>query len=104
MAECSYLLTVMDDLVPPCWLCHRPLGRRIEVHHPIPKSRGGREAVTLHPICHRTIHATFTNAELARVGDNGDALRADPRITGFLVWIDGKPADFHAPTRRKGRA
>ncbi|RZK00896.1 MAG: HNH endonuclease [Novosphingobium sp.] len=80
-----------------CWLCLRPLGRRIEWHHPIPKSRGGREVVPLHPICHRTIHATFPNAELAKAG-NIEALRANPAIARFLAWIAGKPVDFHART------
>uniref|UniRef100_UPI001952D452 HNH endonuclease n=1 Tax=Klebsiella variicola TaxID=244366 RepID=UPI001952D452 len=40
-----------------CALCARPLGRRSEWHHVLPKSEGGRETVPLHPICHRTIHA-----------------------------------------------
>jgi hypothetical protein len=43
-----------------CWLCRRPLGRWVERHHPVPRSRGGRETVPLHPICHRAIHANFT--------------------------------------------
>ena len=49
-----------------CWLCERPLGERVEWHHPVPKSRGGRMTVAVHPICHRTIHATLSNAQLAR--------------------------------------
>ena len=49
-----------------CWLCTRPLGERVEWHHPIPKSRGGREKVAIHPICHRTLHARFSNGELQR--------------------------------------
>jgi hypothetical protein len=53
---------------PVCWLCGRPLGRKREWHHPVPKSRGGRDVVPLHPICHRTIHACFDNARLARIG------------------------------------
>lgn len=84
-----------------CWLCGRELGRKLEWHHPVPKSRGGRDTVALHPICHRTLHATFTNAELARIGDDREALAAKPEIARFLKWIAGKPADFHAPTARR---
>lgn len=84
-----------------CWLCARPLGRRVEWHHPVPRSKGGRETVPLHPICHRTIHRHLTNAELARIGSGVDALRKHPEIAKFLKWIAGKPSDFHAPTRRK---
>ena len=84
-----------------CWLCHRPLGRRVEWHHPVPKSRGGRLTVPLHPICHRTIHATFTNAELAREGATREGLLAREEIARLVRWVAGKPPDFHAPTRRK---
>jgi hypothetical protein len=34
----------------------------------VPKAKRGRETVPVHPICHRAIHANFTNAELARSG------------------------------------
>lgn len=82
-----------------CWLCHRRLGRRIERHHPRPKSRGGRETVPVHPICHRTIHAHFSNADLARLPAEPSALAAHPAMARFLNWIADKPPDFHAPTR-----
>jgi len=84
-----------------CWLCLRQLGHRIEWHHPVPRSRGGREVVALHPICHRTVHASFTNAELARSLGDADTVRGHPAITRFLAWIADKPPDFHAPTRRR---
>ena len=84
-----------------CWLCSRPLGRRIEWHHPVPKSRGGRDKVAIHPICHRTLHARFTNAELQRFGADRTALRSDPEIVRFLDWVGGKDPDFHAPTHRR---
>ena len=35
----------MEATQSPCWLCHRLLGQRMEWHHPVPKSRGGRETV-----------------------------------------------------------
>lgn len=84
-----------------CWLCERPLGRRVEWHHPVPKSRGGRETVPLHPICHRMIHARFGNADLARIGTDAAVLRADAEVGKFVRWLANKPPDFHAPTRRK---
>ena len=83
-----------------CWLCSRPLGSVTEYHHPVPKSRGGRETVAIHPICHRTLHRTFSNAELGVFGDSVAAIRADLRIGRFLAWIADKDPDFHAPTHR----
>ncbi|WP_199792390.1 HNH endonuclease [Allosphingosinicella vermicomposti] len=86
-----------------CFLCGRPLGKRIEWHHPVPKSRGGRETRPIHPICHRTVHATFDNKALERRYADPDALRAQPDIAAFLTWIADKNPDFHAPTRKRKR-
>jgi hypothetical protein len=84
-----------------CWLCGRDLGSVVENHHPVPKSRGGRETVPIHPICHRTLHRAFSNAELGIFGESAAAIRADPRIGRFLAWIRNKEPDFHAPTHRR---
>lgn len=86
-----------------CWLCHRALGQRIEWHHPVPKSRGGRATVPLHPICHRKLHVRFTNPQLARIGEDRDKLAADEEVALFLAWVADKAPDFHAPTRRPRR-
>ena len=83
-----------------CALCGRALGAKVEAHHVVPKSEGGRETEPVHPICHRAIHAALTNAELARLGTL-DAVRADPGVARFLAWVADKPPDFHAPTRRR---
>ena len=53
----------------------------------------------VHPICHKTIHVTFTNAELARIGDDVGAIRSHEAIAKFVAWIANKPPDFHAKTR-----
>ena len=82
-----------------CWLCKRPLGIRVEHHHPVPKSRGGRQTVPVHPICHRALHKSFSNKQLQQM--NLEELRRTPEIACFLSWVAGKPADFHAPTHRR---
>ena len=90
-----------EDAAESCFLCGRPLGSRIEWHHPVPKSRGGRGTVPVHPICHRTIHRTLTNKELERSYATPEALRAHPELARFIAWVAGKDPDFHAPTRRR---
>lgn len=87
--------------VVACALCGRSLGRRVEWHHVVPKSEGGTLTAPVHPICHRVIHATASNAELARLYPTLEVLRAHPDIARFLAWIADKPPDFHAPTRVK---
>lgn len=91
----------MTDDPADCALCGRPLGRSVEWHHVVPKSRGGRETLPLHPICHRAIHANVSNKELARLYSTLEALRAREDIAAFLKWIADKPPDFHAPTHRR---
>lgn len=84
-----------------CWLCERPLGAKVQLHHLVPKAKGGRQTVPLHPIWHRAIHANFSNAELARKGGDRKHLLASEPIARFVEWVKGKPPDFHAPTRSR---
>jgi 5-methylcytosine-specific restriction endonuclease McrA len=93
-------LAARDTAPAACALCARPLGQRTEWHHLVPKSEGGRDTVPVHPICHRTIHAAVSNADLARAYADPDALRGREDIARFLAWIADKPPDFHAPVRR----
>ncbi len=91
----------MAEEAGACFLCGRPLGTRVEWHHPVPKSRGGKETVPVHPICHRAIHAALTNKELERGFASADALRSHPELARFVEWVSGKDPNFHAPTRRR---
>ena len=89
--------------VAPCWLCGRVLGKTIVWHHPVPKSRGGRDVVPMHPICQQTLMANFTNSELQRHGMNVDELLADPTVRKFVDWVAKKDPDFTATTTKKQR-
>ena len=65
-------------------------------HHLIPKLKGGKigETVLLHHICHKEIHASLTEAELARDYHSIDALRQHPRIAKFINWIKETASQF----------
>ncbi|MEH6702271.1 hypothetical protein [Parasphingorhabdus sp.] len=89
--------------VVPCWLCSRPTGKTIVWHHPVPKSRGGREVVPMHPICQQTIITYFTNSELQRHAMDVDALLADPVVRKFVNWVAKKDPDFNATIAKKQR-
>ena len=89
--------------VVSCWLCSRPTGKTIIWHHPIPKSRGGRETVPMHPICQQTLIANFTNSELQRHGLDVEALLAAPVVRKFVDWVANKDPDFTAPLAKKQR-
>ncbi len=91
------------ELVPPCWLCGRPTGKTIVWHHPVPKSRGGRDVVPMHGICQNTLTANFTNSELQRYGLDVDLLLAHPNVRKFVDWVAKKDPDFTASTAKKQR-
>jgi hypothetical protein len=86
-----------------CWLCGRPMGKTTIWHHPVPKSRGGRDVVPMHPICQQTLIANFTNAELQRHGMELEGLLANPTVRKFVDWVAKKDPDFTATTAKKQR-
>jgi hypothetical protein len=87
-----------------CPLCERkiPPAQR-DAHHLIPKSKGGRHTEYLHRICHRQIHALFTETELARQFNSVEALLAHPDMASFVAWVKAKPDDFMERTRKSQR-
>ncbi|MEL6617233.1 MAG: HNH endonuclease [Pseudomonadota bacterium] len=94
---------------PICPLCDRPIPPDApqSLHHLIPKLKGGKggPTVLLHHICHREIHATLTEAELARSYNTTQALRAHPRLAKFFAWVGKRPPGFHSkvPGARRKR-
>jgi hypothetical protein len=87
----------------PCWLCARPLGSSTVWHHPVPKSRGGRDVVPMHPICQQTLVANFSNSELQRFGTDIESLLIYPNIRKFVDWVAKKDPDFTAGNTKKQR-
>lgn len=96
----------VEDLQPavaPCWLCGRPMGKTIVWHHPVPKSRGGRDVVPMHSICQQTLTANFTNSELQRHATDVEAILANPSMRKFVDWVVKKDPDFSASPSKKQR-
>lgn len=93
-----------------CPLCRRPLDGKVTHHHLYPQKYGrkkGRKArakefpvVSLHRICHRMIHALFSEKYLAEHLNTIETLRAHPEMQSFLAFIAEKPPSFDARVRR----
>lgn len=94
---------------PNCPLCDRPIppGVPQSVHHLVPKLKGGSggPTVLLHHICHREIHATLTEAELARNYNTVADLRRHPHLAKFFKWVAKRPPAFSSkvPGKRRKR-
>lgn len=94
---------------PICPLCGRPIPGDVKQsqHHLIPKLKGGKGGATvlLHDICHREIHATLTETELARDFNTISALRGHPRLAKFIAWVQKRPPGFRSkvPGKRRKR-
>ena len=87
-----------------CGLCNRPipLDAPQSVHHLIPKSKGGKNGptVTLHHICHKEIHITLSEAELARTYNNIEVLKTHPRLA--KIYLMGKKKDHQNFCQNRG--
>jgi 5-methylcytosine-specific restriction endonuclease McrA len=83
-----------------CPLCGRELGTaNIDRHHLVPKSLKGKEQFPIHKICHRKIHAVFTERELLRHYHTWEALQGHEAIRAFIDWAANKAPDFYTRTR-----
>lgn len=84
---------------PRCALCGRETPVLTE-HHLIPRSQGRRRGVPIHelptaalcPACHKFLHRTFTNAELAGEYASLGALLENADVQRFLNWLHKQPA------------
>ncbi len=74
-------------------------GSSLDQHHPMPRSHGGRETVTMHKICHRAIHAMLSEHELAEAFSELEALKKHPTLAQFIAWVKKRPPEYYDRTR-----
>lgn len=87
-----------------CPICEREIpSAQMDAHHLIPRSKGGRETQYLHRICHRQIHALFTETELAKRLNSADAIRQHPQMHRFIEWVKNKPDGFYERVAKSSR-
>jgi len=87
-----------------CPICNRPIPEsQKDAHHLVPKSKGGKTTEYLHRICHRQIHALFTETELAMKLNTAADLQEHPEMQKFIHWVKSKPNHFYEKTRKSAR-
>lgn len=79
-----------------CPLCGRELidGPSVDYHHLIPRSKGGKNTIKMHKVCHRKIHKVFTEKELKREYFTIEKILENKNIQKFLGWIRKKHPEF----------
>ena len=91
-----------SDLI--CPICERAIpDSQKDAHHLIPKSKGGKATEYLHRICHRQIHALFTETELSTQLNTADRLREHSEMIKFIEWVKTKPIAFYQRTSKSSR-
>jgi len=74
--------------MPQCELCKREV-ERTSRHHLTPKQKGGKHRPTanLCQPCHKTLHHTFNNTELAKSYNTIEKLQKAEALQKYLHWI-----------------
>lgn len=80
-------------MVGKCELCERaPI--ELTKHHLIPREEGGKNSkiADLCETCHKQIHNTYTNVELALFLNSITRLRDDDKLKSYLKFIKKQPS------------
>ncbi len=93
-------MSEMKNTEKVCPLCEREIAKPFDKHHLIPKSKGGKDTVFIHRICHSKIHSVLTRSQLAKGYYEIGKLKEHPEITKFVNWISSKPPSFYSRTRK----
>ena len=100
--QASEELNTVEIVICPICLREIPPDQQ-EAHHLIPKSKGGRATEYLHKICHRQIHALFTDTQLAAKFNTAEAILQDPAMQKFIRWVETKPNTFYERVTKSER-
>lgn len=69
-------------------------GASVDRHHWVPKSQGGRQYQWMHKICHRFLHANFSEIQLARQFFDPEMILSDPKVRSFVAWVRKRPPEY----------
>lgn len=84
-----------------CPICNREMvkGKSLDEHHLIPKTFGGKEKFLLHRICHRKLHATFTEREMFKYYHTWERILENEEICKFVKWVSKKGPEYYSGSK-----
>ena len=95
--------------VPKSTIFRCPICRRVtpeefqERHHLVPRSKKGREIVTLCTNCGDMLHRLFTNKELEKSYNTIEAILANEEVQKWASWVSKKENSFSVCMATKKR-
>jgi hypothetical protein len=85
-----------------CEICNREIPDDpfySDAHHLIPKSKKGKDVITIHRVCHNKIHSVWTEKELADYYNTPERILSHIEMQKFVNWMRNKPIDFYIKTK-----
>ena len=94
-----------------CPICQREDGEMMQDHHLKPRTFRNRDKsindkdnlITIHKVCHSTIHAFFKEKELFKYYHTVERLLEDQDMQNFVEWIKKKDPDFYVKMTRSNK-
>lgn len=96
----------MTEEYKKCPICDRDMipGKSLDDHHLIPRTFKGKEAITLHKICHRKLHSVLTEREMLKYYHTVERLLGHEEIQKFIKWVKKKDPEYYSGSKEtKGR-
>lgn len=95
-----YVCDTMPRMI--CVICNREIPDDpyySDAHHLIPKSKKGKDVITIHRVCHNKIHSVWTEKELADYYNTPERILSHIEMQKFVKWMRNKPIDFYIKTK-----
>ena len=95
----------------PCPICGSDMieGQSVDEHHLVPRSKKGKDKEPVHVVCHRKLHSSIPETEMASYWNTWERLREHPEVARFIPWVrkqfkrDPEFIDVHRDTKDRKR-
>ena len=82
-----------------CSLCSREVPELTE-HHLVPKSRGGKDCISICADCHKQLHSLYDNKHLENILNTPNTIKGDKKFSKYTKWVSKKQHGAAGKTKR----